>query len=143
MIRGKSKKCPFNLPIPFGCKTAGSCMSMMRHIEDREDEEVLAETTKDNWNILFSCDKISRCKYADAFVKSKEGDGVVVDCKFGYDSDKIPAGNIGLSGSPLYPSYYVGNSLISTKGEPPYMYDDNQSKNYFGSIYSDIIRSLV
>ena len=70
-------------------------------------------------------------------------DGTSVDCKFGYEDGQLPAGNSGIGASPLYPNYYVGNSLIPTKGEPPYVYDDNQSKNYFGSIYSDIIRSLV
>ena len=39
MIRGKSKGCPYNLPIPFGCMTAGNCISMMQDIEDEEDAD--------------------------------------------------------------------------------------------------------
>jgi len=143
MIRGKSKGCPFNLPIPFGCKTAGGCVSMMSEVERDGDPEDASMVTEDNWNTLFECEKVSRCKYADVFLHPEKGGGGIVDCKFGEDSDGLPAGNVGLSGSPLYPNYYVGNSLIPTKGDPPHMYDDNQSKNYFGSIYSEIIRSLI
>jgi hypothetical protein len=123
--------------------TAGSCVSMMRDVEDEEDAETISMIAEDNWNTLFGCEKVSRCKYADVLLKSDNGEDRLVECKFGSDSEGMPAGNVGLEGSPLYPNYYVGNSLIPTKGEPPHMYDDNQSKNYFGSIYSDIIRSLI
>lgn len=143
MIRGKSKGCPFGLPVAFGCKTAGGCVSMMSSVEDIEDAEDKSMSVIQNWEILFACDNVKRCPYADVFVKSEEG-GFAVDCKFDPNTNSLPAGNVGLNGSPLYPNYYVGDINVPLKGGPAgYMSDDNNSGLYFGELFSDLIKGLV
>tara|TARA_B100000131_G_scaffold318526_1_gene362583 strand:+ start:317 stop:751 length:435 start_codon:yes stop_codon:yes gene_type:complete len=144
MIRGKKKTCPFGLSIPFGCKTSGGCISMMSYIDhSSQDQDEALDLATDNWEILLSCETVSRCPYADVFVTSGDKD-VVVDCKFDPMTNAVPAGNVGLNGSPLYPNYYVGDINIPLKGGPSgYMSDDNNSSLYFGELFTDLIKGLV
>jgi hypothetical protein len=143
MIRGKKRPCPFGLSVPFGCKTAGGCISMMRTVDgDNDDDNALI--TVDNWSILLTCDTVSRCPYADVFVKSNDNDNIVVDCKFDPLNSSIPAGNVGLNGSPLYPNYYVGDINVGLNHGPSgYMSDDNNSSLYFGELFTDLIKGLT
>ena len=149
MIRGKKKPCPFGLPVPFGCKTSGGCISMMSQVDgpDESDEPELSNDKSDvvieNWELLLTCETVSRCPYADVFVKSGD-DSLVVDCKFDPLNSSIPAGNVGLNGSPLYPNYYVGDINIPLKGGPAgYVSDDNNNSLYFGEMFTDLIKGLV
>ncbi len=144
MIRGKRKSCPFGLPIPFGCKTAGKCISMMSTTNNIEDSEEKSTVTINNWETLFACSDAKRCPHADLFVKSKEGDGVAVDCKFDPDMKAMPAGNVGLNGSPLYPNYYVGDINAPLRvGPSGYVTDDNNNGLYFGEVFTDLIKGLT
>ena len=143
MIRGKKKSCPFGLLIPFGCKTSGGCISMMSHIDESSDSDDRDDIAARNWEILLTCETVSRCPYADVFVKSND-DSLVVDCKFDPSNNSLPAGNVGLNGSPLYPNYYVGDINIPLKGGPSgYLSDDNNNSLYFGELFTDLIKGLV
>ena len=80
----------------------------------------------------------------DVFVKSNDNDNIVVDCKFDPLNSSIPAGNVGLNGSPLYPNYYVGDINVGLKHGPSgYMSDDNNSSLYFGELFTDLIKGLT
>ena len=139
MIRGSKKKCPFGLPIPYGCKSAGSCVRSMSH--EVEEDGVM----DNNFYILMLCeDELSgTCIFADSLIELDEKNALV-DCKFSKDFDHIPAGNVGINGSSLYPNFAVGDMFQPIKGMPlDYIMDDNESKNYFGSIYTDMVRHLI
>ena len=147
MIRGKTKSCPFGLPIPFGCKTAGRCMSMMTSLDGdggSDDPEDKSMIVAENLGTLLSCSDASRCSYADLFVNNKDNDGVVVDCKFNPSMKEVPAGNIGLNGSPLVLKHYVGDINAPLKTGPSgYITDDNNNGLYFGEVFTDLIKGLT
>jgi hypothetical protein len=147
MIRGKAKSCPYGLPIPFGCKTAGKCVSMMSHIDKAdkiEDPEASSMAVVENWGTLLSCSDASRCPHADLFVNSKDGDGVAVDCKFDAERKDAPAGNVGLNGSPLVLRHYVGDINEPLQSGPSgYVSDDNNNGLYFGEVFTDLIKGLT
>mgnify|MGYP001181749914 CR=1 FL=1 len=144
MIRGKTKPCPFGLPIPFGCKTSGKCISLMSNINDIENAEDESMAMAENLGILLSCSDASRCPNADLFVSNKSNDGVAVDCKFGSETNSMPAGNVALNGSPLVPKVNVGDVTIPLKNGPSgYVTDDNNNGLYFGEIYTDLIKGLT
>ena len=141
MIRGSSKGCPFGLPIPYGCKNVGESIKYMSH--KKEDDS----SSEHNFNILFMSimEGGSECPYADTIIKpeNKRGGGLV-DCKYSADNRMIPAGSSGLSGSALYPHWYVGDMYQPLKGMPlSYISDDNNYKEYFGSIYTDLFNAIV
>ncbi len=137
MIRGKSVACPYGLPIPLGCKTAGSCISMMNPSDDEGDIE-------SNKEILLACDAKSKCPNNDLLIDPGNGVSPSVDCKFDPMTSARPAGNVGLDGSPLYPGFYVGDINSPLIGGPSgYMSDDNNNFLYFGELFTDLIKGLI
>ena len=115
---------------------------MMSYIDDPDADDA-DNSIIENWEILLTCETASKCPYADVFVKSND-DGLVVDCKFDPLNSSIPAGNVALNGSPLYPNYYVGDINVGLKHGPSgYMSDDNNSSLYFGELFTDLIKGLT
>tara|TARA_R110002020_G_scaffold50716_7_gene143286 strand:+ start:74555 stop:74992 length:438 start_codon:yes stop_codon:yes gene_type:complete len=144
MIRGKTKKCPYGLPVPYGCMEAGDFISVMAPISKDDNAEVASKKMVHNWDLLMQMDNGSSCKYADALIKSKDDDEIeAVDCKHGEDAQGMPAGNAGINPSNLSPHWFVGDMYQPLKGMPlDYISDDNQYKEYFGSIYTDMINAI-
>lgn len=140
MIRGKTKMCPFGLPVTYGCKCAGglteegsAAISLMKPVTKIKDEDLAIEVIEGNWELLDLVEKSSRCPYADAIID----DGSAVDCKYNEDSSILPAGNISFSGSPYYPHLYVGNTEKPGYGYPlEYSSDDNESRTIYQGLYS-------
>jgi hypothetical protein len=131
MIRGKTKSCPFGLPITKGCKCAGEAIASMHPVEGAEDSEK-AQIKSSNKALLFShlSDSCGTCPFADA-IYEKTG---TVDCKWQEGERPIPAGSVGLQGSPLYPNTYVGEMpkpLYSNFPDSEYT-DDNIHHTYLG-----------
>ena len=142
MIRGKLHKCPFGLNIPFGCKSAGGCVSdkdisAIKLMEPLSayDEEYSEEIIENNLDILFLVEEPAKCVYADKIFK-KSGS---VDCKFDEDGQETPVGIDGLNGSPNYPHIMIGQMPKAQYSYPKeyndYYSDDNNTNIYYG-IYS-------
>lgn len=141
MIRGKTKLCPFGLPIPGGCTSAGgvsdeagnSVIFYMQAIDDSMSDEEAEEAMEGNWELLFSVDEDSKCPFADMIFEEKES----VDCKYDEKLGTLPAGNVGLQGSPLYPHIHIGNMPEAQYGYPlEYYSDNNESRNVYYGLYS-------
>jgi len=85
VIRNKETPCPFGLPIPYGCRSAGISVDKMTKIDDSASEEAKNEEEKirsNNMKILSSVSP-SQCKYANhLFNKSHKS----VECSFGDSS---------------------------------------------------------
>ena len=121
MIRGNKIGCPFGLDIPEGCLCAGGSVSMMTQISDLKGDALSAATDRNN-DLMLAEDTPLTCIYADIIIEDKD----VVDCKYNVDSDIMPAGNVGLNGSPYYPHLYSGNVSEKIQGEYPVKnYSDN------------------
>jgi len=141
MIRGKSKKCPFGLPITNGCKTAGLVIRRLTPVELADGEEEAKAIMEENleiWNeamLAAAGEEIPECPFADMTFKKK-----IVDCKYDPDNpdlSTIPAGNVGLNGSPLYPHIMIGNMPEAQYGYPlDYYSDNNESRNVYYGLYS-------
>ena len=140
MIRGKTKGCPFGLPISQGCMMAGGLSE-----EDEApviakmvplgavDEEVREKVLEDNLEEMLLAESPRTCPFADRVFKDREA----VDCKFDERSESLPAGNVGLNGSPMYPHIMIGNMPKPQYGYPINHYsDDNENTNVYYGIYS-------
>tara|TARA_B100000131_G_scaffold322185_1_gene375291 strand:+ start:8577 stop:9005 length:429 start_codon:yes stop_codon:yes gene_type:complete len=139
MIRGKTHHCPFGLSIPGGCKSAGgsvsgsnsAAVSQMQVIDVKDDD--LEEVIDSNIEILLAVEEPGRCPFADMIIEDREA----VDCKFDESLSSMPAGNVGLNGSPLYPHTFVGNMSEAQYGYPLDHYsDNNESRNVYYGLYS-------
>lgn len=141
MIRGKINSCPFGLPVTEACATIGGhtsdgepVIASMTIVEglDWEDGEI-DRVIDDNIDLMLSADNPKKCPFADRIYSDKDA----VDCKYDEESDVIPAGSVGLNGSPLYPHLMVGNMPKAQYGYPLDQYsDDNESRNIYYGIYS-------
>ncbi len=129
MIRGRTNKCPFGLDIPEGCRCAGSTVNIMTSIVNLDGDSAL-NIIDENYDIMLSADKASDCIFADVIIDDKS----VVECKFGSDSDQLPAGSAGLNGSPHYPHIFSGNAPKIDADFPTKNYTDNNYNNnaYYG-----------
>ena len=131
MIRGNKIGCPFGLDIPEGCLCAGGSVSMMIDVSELRGESLLAAVDRNN-DIMLMEDTPLSCIYADVIIENKD----VVDCKYSADSKMIPAGNVGINGSPYYPHLYSGNVSEKIPNEYPVKnYSDNNHNDgnpYFG-----------
>ena len=142
MIRGSIRGCPFGLDIPYGCKNIGSYIDFMPLESEGEPsmERNFAE-------MVMSSDEHEgeRCRHADVIMDKDSDEGAaLVDCKYSADSDLMPAGSAGIAASPLHPHWYVGDMPQPLKGLPlTHVSDDNNSHEYFGSIYTDLIGAMV
>lgn len=126
MIRGKYKSCPFGLPIPNACKCAGSSVLSMRRIKDdssKEDKEY-------NYQVFLSLEEESECPFADLILEKKGA----VDCKYNPEDHRKMSGNSFISGSPIYPNLYIGNSKSYQSYPVNYYSDDNIRSIYYGII---------
>tara|TARA_A200000159_G_scaffold157799_2_gene174356 strand:- start:2372 stop:2806 length:435 start_codon:yes stop_codon:yes gene_type:complete len=141
MIRGKLKTCPFGLSIPGGCKSAGglsakdetSAIFNMVPLEYAKTEEEKGHIREDNLEELLLAEGFEPCPFADLILEDKKS----VDCKYDSEQPEIPAGNVGLNGSPAYPHIMVGNMPKPQYGYPISHYsDDNESRNVYYGLYS-------
>ena len=141
MIRGKTNICPFGLPIVDGCKMAGgpagesgsAAILDMHPLEAAESKEEAKEIADNNLEIMLMVEEYSRCPFADMVFEEKKS----VDCKYDPKQSTIPAGNVGLNGSPLYPHIMMGNMPEAQYGYPlDYYSDNNESRNVYYGIYS-------
>jgi hypothetical protein len=141
MIRGKSHKCPFGLSITDGCKTAGGiiegtkmmAISEMQPLDIFEKKEDAKEAMNDNLDIMIMVGEPMRCPFADLVLEERNA----VDCKYDPEHSSVPAGNVGLTGSPLYPHTFVGNMSEAQYGYPlEYYSDNNESRDVYYGLYS-------
>ena len=141
MIRGKTTKCPFGLPVAAGCKVAGGVAKdsdrpvilEMTPLESAESEQEAEEIADNNLEVMLMVEEYSKCPFADMIFEKKNS----VDCKFDPRQSDIPAGNVGLNGSPLYPHIMIGNMPEAQYGYPlDYYSDNNESRNVYYGIYS-------
>ncbi len=134
MIRGRTKKCPFGLDIPEGCRCAGSSVNIMTQVDGSGEDNAL-KVIDSNYDIMFSTDDISNCIFADAIIDDKN----IVECKFDSNHERKPAGNIGLNGSPHYPHIFSGNAPKIDSAFPVRNYvDDNYNNNAYYGLFSII-----
>jgi hypothetical protein len=127
MIRGKYKSCPFGLPIPEACKCIGDSIFTLKKISNdsaKEDKEY-------NYQVFLTIESKEPCPFAD-LVMDKKG---AVDCKYNPEEYKRMSGNSFVSGSPIYPNLYIGNSK-SYQEYPIGRYSDDNSRNIFYGIIS-------
>tara|TARA_A100001011_G_scaffold371841_1_gene429617 strand:+ start:621 stop:1049 length:429 start_codon:yes stop_codon:yes gene_type:complete len=139
MIRGKAHSCPFGLSVPGGCKSAGGflpesdvpAVSQMTSVDP--DSETVQEDVDSNMELLLSIQEPLQCPFADMIFEKKKA----VDCKYDEALGSMPAGNVGLNGSPLYPHTFVGNMSEAQYGYPlDYYSDNNESRNVYYGLYS-------
>ena len=144
MIRGKVEKCPFGLPIIDGCNAAGGSVSGdtseprpaiadMIPLDEAEDDSELSAIIEENIENLLLINNPKKCPFADSIMKEKK----CVDCKFDKNQPGMPAGNVGLNGSPLYPQLMIGNGESAQYGYPlDYYSDNNESRSVYYGLYS-------
>lgn len=126
MIRGKNKSCPFGLPIPDACKCIGNSILSLKKI----DENSSKEDKEDNYEVFLTLESKETCPFADLIFEKKKA----VDCKYNPEDHKKMSGNSFVSGSPIYPNLYIGNSK-SYQAYPVNLYsDDNIRSIYYGII---------
>jgi hypothetical protein len=141
MIRGNLKKCPFGLPVIDGCKIAGGVIGDsnrpaifdMAPLDMADTEEEAAEMADNNLEVMLMVEEYAKCPFADVIFEKKK----TVDCKYDPKQSTIPAGNVGLNGSPLYPHIMIGNMPEAQYGYPlDYYSDNNESRNIYYGLYS-------
>lgn len=126
MIRGKSKPCPFGLPIPEACKCIGNSIFSLKRI----NSESTKEDKESNYEVFLSLNEKSECPFADLIMEKKEA----VDCKWNPEEYRKLSGNSFVSGSPIYPNLYIGNSKSYQSYPVNYYSDDNIRSIYYGII---------
>lgn len=132
-------KCPFGLPIPFGCKYAGTYIDQMAPFdvmgkdvsEDEKDMLAAANIKLLAWNLLRSSDKPSQCRYAGHILEKNNA----VECNY---DDSAPGEG---PGQPILPAPYYSkmfNGIITGLTTYPagYMSDYNVSRNLYFGTYS-------
>lgn len=141
MIRGNIHKCPFGLPILDGCLSAGGCpsdskksaISYMNPLNAAKDSNQMEEIISENLDQLIMVEEPAKCPFADRIFENKNS----VDCKFTGKQNVMPAGNLPLSGSPMYPQMMIGNMPQAQYGYPlEYYSDNNESRNIYYGIHS-------
>jgi hypothetical protein len=126
MIRGKSKPCPFGLPIPEACKCIGNAIFSLKRINSNSTNE----DKESNYEVFLSLNEKSECPFADLIMEKKGA----VDCKWNPEEYKKLSGNSFVSGSPIYPNIYIGNSKSYQSYPVNYYSDDNIRSIYYGII---------
>ena len=140
MIRGKIHNCPFGLPVTGGCSFIGGTtedgspvIARMTPVDSANSEQEAEDITEYNLEAMMTVSESAACPFADRIYEKKGS----VDCKYDERSESMPAGNVGLTGSPLYPHTMVGNMPQAQYGYPLDHYsDDNESRNIYYGIYS-------
>jgi hypothetical protein len=126
MIRGKNKSCPFGLPIPDACKCIGGSIFSLKKI----DKDSSKEDKEENYEVFLSIEQKSECPFADMVFEEKGA----VDCKYNPEEYRKLSGNSFVSGSPIYPNLYIGNSKSYQSYPVNYYSDDNIRSIYYGII---------
>lgn len=127
MIRGKYKPCPFGLPIPEACKCVGDSIFTLKKISNKSTKE----DKEHNYQVFLTLESKEPCPFADLVLDNKDA----VDCKYNPEEHKRMSGNSFVSGSPIYPNLYIGNSK-SYQEYPIGRYSDDNSRNIFYGIIS-------
>jgi hypothetical protein len=129
VIRGDDlRKCPFGLPVPSACKSAGDSVGRMAPIGEGKNSEKLA---KANRIIYAYYKKCTECPYADRVLESHDK----VDCDFGDTGEGQKS--TPFVGSPLFPHTFHGIGLDGLYGYPLGFYaDNNESRNLFFGLFS-------
>ena len=138
MIVGSLNSCPFGLPVTDGCKCAGgivsnteqsaiSIMTPVDNVDSSEKESVI----KDNVEALNMVEEPKTCPYLGSILKNNK-----VNCNFDTNDQDMPKGQVSISGSPSYPSIYIGNN--SSVGLDPFgdRYLGNDQRKVYLGIYS-------
>jgi len=138
LIVGSLNSCPFGLPITKGCKCAGgivkdteqtamSIMTPVENVEKADQESVI----QDNIEALNMVVEPVECPYLGSILKNDK-----VNCNFDINDQSNPKGQVSISGSPSYPSIYIGNN--SSVGLDPFgdRYLGNDQKTVYRGIYS-------
>ncbi len=126
MIRGKYKSCPFGLPIPDACKCIGDNILSLKRINEKSSKE----DKEYNYQVFLNINEESMCPFADLILEKNNA----VDCKFDKENYKKMSGNSFVSGSPIYPNIYIGNSKSYQSYPVNYYSDDNIRNIYYGII---------
>lgn len=126
MIRGKHKNCPFGLPIPDACGTVGESILSMTSISKELDDD----KKEYNYQIFLTTKECGKCPFADLILKEKGA----VDCKYNPEDHRKMSGNSFVSGSPIYPNLYIGNSKSYQSYPVNYYSDDNIRSIYYGLV---------
>lgn len=130
--------CPFGLPIPFGCKYAGTHVQRMAPtdvMENASEEEKqmigTANTKLLAWSLLRSSEKPGRCPYVGHLMEDRD----TVECNFD-DSAPGQGPAQALMAAPFYSKIFSGvlNGLYTY---PVGFYSDyNVSRNLYFGTYS-------
>jgi hypothetical protein len=137
ILKDKDNKCPFGLPIPFGCQNAGEYInnmapfSVMGKDVSEEEQEMLsgANVRLLAWNLLRTTEKPTPCRYAGHIFENKDA----VACNYNDVAPGEPPSH------PLIPAPYYSKmfgGVINGLSTYPigYMSDYNASRNtYFGA----------
>jgi hypothetical protein len=133
------ERCPFGLPIPFGCKHAGKFVenmapfsSMGKEVsEDEKDQIADANVRLFAWELSRSHEEPEKCPYATVIMDNKEA----VECNFEDTAPGVPAAN--LVGAPFYSQVFTGSGGSGLYSYPVGYYADyNTSRNLFFGMYS-------
>lgn len=141
--------CPFGLPIPFGCKCAGSNIDKMAPLDvmgsdtSEEEQKMIgsANTKLLAWNLLRSTEHPKQCRYAGHILEKQEG----VECNFN-DSAPGQGPAQSINTAPFYSKVFT-DSINGLNTYPVGFYSDyNVSRNlYFGtySLQGSIIAKFI
>lgn len=140
MIRGKTIGCPFGLAVPAACGSVGgqiedskrSAVFEMITIDSADTKAEVEKIVDSNLELMLMVSEPSRCPFADLILEERNS----VDCKFDPKQTTIPAGNVGLNGSPLYPHTMIGNMPEAQYGYPIDHYSDNNEANVYNGLFS-------
>jgi hypothetical protein len=127
-------RCPFGLPITFGCKNAGNYVEQMAPFDvmgkdvSEDEKEILAAA---NTKLLKHSDKPSPCKYVGHILDKNNA----VECNY---DDTAPGQG---PAQPLLPAPYYAkmfNGIITglTTFPAGYLSDYNVSRNLYFGTYS-------
>lgn len=137
--KNEENRCPFGLPIPFGCKYAGEHITKMapfevmgKEVSEEETQALASANTKLlAWNLLRGSEKPSPCKFAGHVLEKNNA----VECNY---DDTAPGQG---PAQPLLPAPYYSkmfNGIITGLTTYPagYMSDFNFSRNLYFGTYS-------
>jgi hypothetical protein len=140
VIRTESEStCPFGLPIPFGCKTAGKMVGKMASFDilgseatEKEKKKIAAANMKAlSYEIMNGGTEPCKCLYASKIFDKKKA----VECN--YDDSAPGQSSSPLLGAPFYNQIFTGLGLTGLFSYPiGYYADYNITRNLYNGIFS-------
>jgi hypothetical protein len=122
-------KCPFGLPIPYGCKNAGKLVEKMPPISEVPKEQV-KDIENFNKRLLAWEASEEQCRFAIEISKGK------TECCFG-ENDSDAVSTKGLNNSTFYSKVYNNVAYDGLYSYPMGNYgDENISRNLYYGLYS-------